>query len=656
MTDWARPLPLTSLCFLLSVSTSLSSSSRRRLTRCCTLLLAVSLLKTTSCNESRRSRISLHHHHQSSLPSLETILQRRKDTHKNRPIRIVPQRLPSEAAVIEWGSSAEISAIDAVVANFGPQTSLGAYFEVETQPVLADPVDGVGGDDDERFTSLSKQQQQDEEEEYEEEEEDDDDDDDGQKRKFKSQPKRNIKPLKNKQQVKGNMLVMTNSAQLSGVQMAKIALDAEAEALMIVNMDTEAPDAIYALKPINEEEHKYAQEHIGIPVVMVSLASGNMITTATVNETTKPEDIVNNGMPERIRMYAADDRPFFEDCSSSQPVLYLIHNLLTHNECRDFIRYAENLFVSKRLNDDAFDNYLEGTIPDLSSSSSIDAMIHGNVSSVMLWKGPIESGNFWKQIDDRIEQITGYPKQQFSHWTITRYSPQSSLDFHYDHHPTLNPVVTISVFLNSLEIDEVDVYLASNQTSFGGEAFYLPKNGPEIHILPREGLAFVHHNTDFEHGSFDKYAFFAENSFSVPISDENKHIQYKYVARRYVYASTLSPNRRILLPLFSSINGGKLPRFIVSFHDFLWFQLGPQKGDVYFDRICYTIGSLLVLIITGFCAYAIRKWGLEYFAISTTSTSNVKGNGHSSSVAQFASRSDKRSGKSITHGASKKEQ
>jgi hypothetical protein len=184
----------------------------------------------------------------SSLPSLDSV---RRNSHNNRSIKIVPQRLATEAAVIEWGSSAEISAIDAAVASFGPQTSLGAYFEVETTPILADPVDGVGGDGRNSMTIG---------------EEDDDDE--------QEVPLLYPIPLKNKQQVKGNMLVMTNSAHLSGVQMAKIAVEAEAEALMIVNMDSEAPDSIYSLQPLNEEERLYAQEHVGIPIVMVSLASG----------------------------------------------------------------------------------------------------------------------------------------------------------------------------------------------------------------------------------------------------------------------------------------------------------------------------------------------------------------------------------------------
>jgi hypothetical protein len=255
-------------------------------------------------------------------------------------------------------------------------------------------------------------------------------------------------------------------------------------------------------------------------------------------------------------------------------------------------------------------------------------------------------------MDDRIEQITGYPKQQFSHWIVTRFSPHSSLDFHYDRHPLLNPVVTISVFLNSIEGEEGKE--EEHATSSGGEAIYLPKNGPEIHILPRQGLAFVHHNTDFEQGTLDKYAFFAENSFDAP-TDENPRLKYKYVARRFVYASTLSPNRRILLPLVASLNGGKLPRLIVSFHDILWSHFGPQKGSLYFDKICYAIACLWVLVIAAIGRHVIRKWGFGIFITSTASASAGKRDSQNSSETATASRLT-HPGKKKTQGASKKEE
>lgn len=116
---------------------------------------------------------------------------------------IYPMRTATEAAVVEWGHSAIISALDAAVASFGPQTSRGAFFEVETSPILADPIDG----DVERVLK------------------------DG------SAVDPMTFKLRNAADVEGNMVVMTNAAGLSGVEMARIAKNSGAAALMVVNTD-----------------------------------------------------------------------------------------------------------------------------------------------------------------------------------------------------------------------------------------------------------------------------------------------------------------------------------------------------------------------------------------------------------------------------------
>lgn len=188
------------------------------------------------------------------------------------------------------------------MADFGVPTSHSAFFEVEASPILADPVDGRG---DKPMIYP----------------------DDGD-----TNDKYNVPypgPLDNADEVRGNLLVMTNQANMSGVAMARIAKESGAAALMVVNIDQETPDLIFSYEVENEDEALYAEEEVDIPVIMVSLASGNLITTATVEEGMDESDIVNNGMPDRIRLYAAGDRPFFEDVSSQSPVLYLIHNLMT---------------------------------------------------------------------------------------------------------------------------------------------------------------------------------------------------------------------------------------------------------------------------------------------------------------------------------------
>ena len=226
-----------------------------------------------------------------------------------------PTRDPETAAIIEWGHSAIISALDASVAKFGPQTDLGAFFEVEGTPILADPIDG------------------------------------------KSNLDGTI--LRNADEVAGNLVVMTNSAGMSGVEMALVAKHSGATALIVVNTDHENPDFIYSL-PIMDGEHEIVEESsIDIPVVMISLSSGNVITSANVelDENGEPVGEQQFGMPEIVRLYAGAGRPFFEDVSNDSPVLYLIHHLLTDEECDSLIEAARNRVEEY----DGAENLLEGT-------------------------------------------------------------------------------------------------------------------------------------------------------------------------------------------------------------------------------------------------------------------------------------------------------
>ena len=289
----------------------------------------------------------------------------------NLKYNIFPLREQDKAAIVEWGHSAIISALDAAVADFGVPTSQSAYFEVETSPILASPIDGRGSKLPSDFIT------------------DDDEDGTGMNIPYPG-------PLDNKDEVDGNMLVMTNQAGMSGVTMAKIAKESGAAALMVVNIDDETPDFIYSMEAENEAEAKYAAEHIDIPVIMVSLASGNLITTATVEEGMKEEDIENNGMPDRVRLYAAGDRPFFEDVSNQSPVLYLIHNLMNQEECQMLLTQAKDKFDPL---DDSKSNLLESVVAEPSSKSKAIG-----IETVMLWKGQINS-HLGKQIEERIEQV-----------------------------------------------------------------------------------------------------------------------------------------------------------------------------------------------------------------------------------------------------------
>ncbi len=301
----------------------------------------------------------------------------------NLKYNIFPLREQDKAAIVEWGNSAIISALDASVADFGIPTSQSAFFEVETSPVLASPVDGLGNKKRKDFIGRSS------------DDVDNEDGDNGEHGDDYGVPYPG--PFDNKDEVYGNMVVMTNHAGMSGVTMARIAKESGAAALMVVNVDNENPDFIYSMEVENESELKYAEEHIDFPVIMVSLSSGNLITTATVEEGMKEEDIVNNGMPDRVRLYAAGDRPFFEDVSNQSPVLYLIHNLLSQEECETLMEQAKNKFDPL---DDSKSNLLENSVAENGKKAI-------NIEKMMLWKGQINN-HPGKQIEERIEQVSYY--------------------------------------------------------------------------------------------------------------------------------------------------------------------------------------------------------------------------------------------------------
>jgi hypothetical protein len=210
--------------------------------------------------------------------------------------RIYPQRHREEAAVIEWGHSAIISAIDASVAYFGPQTSDAAIFEVETSPILADPIDGI------HFTNPDTKE-----------------------------GATTVSVLNNADMIHGNVAVMTDAATLQSINnnnnnhnkdefpdtasllscldLAMIAQNSKAAALMIVHVQEDRPDDAPRCRIPPGREAEAAL--IDIPIVTISLASVDVFTSATVTEDTKPEDIVNHGMPERYVHYVLFGCMFF---------------------------------------------------------------------------------------------------------------------------------------------------------------------------------------------------------------------------------------------------------------------------------------------------------------------------------------------------------
>ena len=302
---------------------------------------------------------------------------------------------------------------------------------------------------------------------------------------------------------------------------------------------------------------------------MISLASGNILTSATVKEGMDPEDVENNGMPDRVRLYAADDRPFFEDISSDKPVAYLIHNLLTVDECQALVDFAEHS-NSLRAVDDSKSYLLEDTVappPGRSRASK-------NISRTKQWKGSLQSQP-GKLIEERIEQVTGYPQTQFSDWQLTKFEKGAQMDLDMDSHPLYPPVATITVFLNTLEADA------------GGEMVfpYLETTIPDsVLIRPTQGLAVVHHTIDFD-GQIEPHSIYGD----LPLKQG-----VKYVARKFVYGEPLPPCQRVVLPLLAYLFGGALPRWVESLHGTFLVKYGLDRGNFYFDKMM-VMGPFLLL-------------------------------------------------------------
>lgn len=442
--------------------------------------------------------------------------------------RVYPLRTEEEAAVLEWGHSAIISALDASVALFGPQTTQAALLEVECMPILASPLNGVGD-------------------------------------RSSEDPDSNQLPvlaLDNADDVHGNMVVMTNNGGLSGVEMARVAKLSGAAALLVVNIDEKRPDDIYRLNLLDGE----TAEDIDIPVVMVSLNSANVLTTATVTPEMQASDIVNHGMPDRVRLYAGGDRPFFEDVEPINPTLYLIHNLLTKEESENLIQLAENK-VSPVKKEDLL-------------QMTIQADSFPGVQRVMLWQGMLQSPA-QKAMEERIEQVTGFPVAHFSDWVVDKIEPGAHWKPHYDDHPLFTAMATITVFL----------------TEDGGAVVY-PSSKTPVKVATRRGMAIVHHNTD------DRHNMDLSTVHALLPHDGDKPV---YIARKYVFTDPVSNARRVALPLFALPFGGKLPGVLCAFHDLLLEKFGVEQGSIYFDKACVFVPLLIVLLIVQAIADYVQK-------------------------------------------------
>lgn len=271
---------------------------------------------------------------------------------------------------------------------------------------------------------------------------------------------------------------------------------------------------------------------------------------------------------------AGGDRPFFEDMEAQEPMAYLIHNLLTEAECQSLIRRAQPRLTPITEND--------------ALQLTMETWRRHNVERVLLWQGLLQ-GPAAKQIEERIEQVTGFPTDHYSDFIVDKYEPGSYWLSHYDTMAGGDvPLATITIFLN--------------EPDGGGGQLVFPSTSAShpLQIKPTPGMAIVHHNTDDEQ-QFDVNAVHAQLP---PVSGT------LYVATKYVFAQPSSKlARRVVLPLLAWPWGGSLPRVVVQGHDWFVKQFGYEQGGAYFDKACVFVPMLLVLLLVQWTVdYAAQQW------------------------------------------------
>jgi hypothetical protein len=607
--------------------------------------------------------------------------------------RTFPQRHREEAVVIEWGNSAIISAIDASVAYFGPQTSHAALLEVETAPLLADPIDGVV-----RQKSDANRTDRDD---FNDEEDIDED-----------APIRLVTVFTNADAIHGNVAVVTDAAvtellqkninnttttPITCLDLAMIAQNSKAAALIIVHINEDRPDdAPRCTIPIGREEEA---SRIDIPVVTISLASIDVFTSATITEDTKPEDVINHGMPERyvvasfffgfrfvdslftfyfpndgsndfncihslihsllsrIRLYAGGERPFFEDIGSIEPMVYMIHNLLTLEECNTLITDAQQ---------QTFQSISTTTTISSSSSSSsssrnsnthtppanplleymTDTTPYVNVDRTVLQYGFFQSIGM-KAIEERIEQVTGFPVLQYSDWIIDRLSVNSTVHPHYDNTyvPShLIPHATITVFLNDFDGVQLEggqlIYpsIGTGGVDANGGSI-TAKNTDPIQIRPTQGLAVVHHNIN-EKQVLEYHSLHAMLPVTTKRRTENDHSNnddmnddstsstttpsYLYIARKYILPVPISKIRRYTFPMYLLLFGQHsfIQQQLTTCFYICIQQFGVDQGNMYFDYILIGIPILLLTIVVALVGYIVYQQ-FQNSQLDTTTTVNL---------------------------------
>jgi hypothetical protein len=311
----------------------------------------------------------------------------------------------------------------------------------------------------------------------------------------------------------------------------------------------------------------------------------------------------------RIRLYAGEDRPFFEDIEPANPTVYLIHNLLTAKEADQLVSTMDPLLSTVTVED------------SLNYSDDITYLQNSQTERAVQWQGLVSS--LWspqhKAMVDRIDQVTGFPVMHTSDFIVDKIS-SGRWERHYDTVVRAYvPLATITIFLNHHDtaLWKFPLIKGHNNNNNNGRTNTNGKDGAgEIHIRPRKGMAIVHHNTDVEDQRLDPYA--------VHALDMNGSTTPLYVARKIILPTPVG--RRILLPLLAMANGGRLPRSLSRWHETLLTQYGPEDGPKYFDWALVIGPSVILLVLLTMIVYGLvvsTRRRTTTPAVTTTTTNGT---------------------------------
>jgi len=169
----------------------------------------------------------------------------------------------------------------------------------------------------------------------------------------------------------------------------------------------------------------------------------------------------------------------------------------------------------------------------------------------------------------------------------------------------------------------ITVFLSAVPDGGGGEIVYPSTNTEPVMIRPVQGMAVVHHNTDEKH-QFDVNSLHALLPIVAASTKTAEGDVEFYVATKYILPLPVSKARRIALPVFAALTGGRLPDVFVWLHDALVEQFGVETGGVYFDKVCVFVPVLILLGIAQFAARAVHRHVTSGGSNSSSSSSGGK--------------------------------